>query len=576
MRNGLIQYLILVASILWGFMCSSQHFEAISSQVGQTETPDTSRKEDTDTEEEQARNIAVPSDARFDAAGPSLDEFRELSLSVVGNGTLESCNDASLRAAMDEINLRGEGQIEFRCGEDFQRIEIEEPLSVESNVRLWIHGTLSNTRKPMVALDGREENHIWDMKAGSQVAFDRLTFANGRNRKKRNGGAIFASGLPESTDGASGGHLIISECVFLNNKASSELGGAVYADHLDNVRVYRSVFEENWGGYGGAMYLNETGFDIVNSDFVANSVKSEGGALWIQNTLTLNGKHLSLTGVRFDGNRSTESGSAMAVRQHDNADLVLTECELSQNKIEPQPENTRTGEGTLYIRGGRLELRSCSFLNNLAVNGVGAVYVQSSRGLVAENCTFYKNTTQKGQSGALYQNDANASEIVNSTFYRNQGGKVGAIYRSNPLALTIRNTIFYENMSGGNTPQSCNAEFQETDVSLLGDTDTGATEIVESSNLEYANRTYPLNQYCTAKILTKDPDLHDKAETNNGFVSTIRLNRDSYARNRGRNCPLTDARGKLRSEDASDTNADTNQDATCDAGAYEFVENGSI
>lgn len=530
--------------------CGDFHFEALS--TGQK--VDTGEPEQTDTKEAVVvvKHKPVPQDSLFDGDKPDLDGYVELPVQQVGNGTADSCDEGTLRQAITAINSAGEGKIEFHCGNQFHRILLNGPLIINPGVRIFVSGTLNDSRKPDVALDGRDENPIFVIGEETDVAIERMTFVNAQRELGSDGGAI------RVVNETLGGKLILSECVFKHNTAKDKFGGAVYAEQLLELYIYRSVFEDNYAVSGGALFLYETMFNITNSYFIGNFVDYEGGAIFMENAdAEVAPTHL-LRGNWFSANRADEGGSAVKAQQSEPVDLVVEQCEFESNQVD-KDQAGNSGGGALSMSGGRLLLDSSSFQDNISSANSAAVWVNSDRGFEIVNCTFYNNESTRGLCGALYQSDKNQSIIRNATFYQNRGIEYGAIYSVNTDGLSISSTVFVNNIIDPFASRSCNATFLEG-ANFAGDE---AQRV--SSNIQFADNPASDRALCTPMINQSNPNL-SPPQKNGGFVSTCGVTGNSSAAGVGADCADNDARGEER-VDAPDK---------CYAGAYEYVSVSSL
>ena len=210
--------------------------------------------------------------------------------------------------------------------------------------------------------------------------------------------------------------LSVYDSVFRNNtsNAVSELmSGAAIALFSNygqiphrpaNAYVENSVFEGNktTTKNGGAISANAgLTLTIVNSDFVNNEAVC-GGAISVE------GSELEVTGSRFIGNAASDKGGAIYTSS---ALLAVKDPETgATSRVNPDPtvtirdtliaENEANDGGALYFSG----------------NEVGTTYT-----LV--NTTIAKNTTTKGDSGAL-KSLYGIGAIYNSIFAQNSGADV--------------------------------------------------------------------------------------------------------------------------------------------------------
>jgi predicted outer membrane repeat protein len=138
------------------------------------------------------------------------------------------------------------------------------------------------------------------------------------------GGAVYLS-----SDLANGPARWIEVCrtVFIANRAMSGKGGAIALMHeLKNplqgslwpLSIRNSLFERNVAALqGGAIHVQRTTTEIVESSFSANSAKQNGGVVGFESAGV---EHwLSVSGCAFDGNTASVTASAFVCRKVNSA-----------------------------------------------------------------------------------------------------------------------------------------------------------------------------------------------------------------------------------------------------------------
>lgn len=132
--------------------------------------------------------------------------------------------------------------------------------------------------------------------------------------------------------------------------------------------------------------------------------------------------------------------------------------------------------GAIRVDGGVLRIRNCTFVDNGAMFGGGAVYADGSTGLIdAIDCVFERNyAIQSGGAGyatggrltmtgcEFLQNSADGTggamaciegimEAFDCLFVENMGGGAGAMYYSRSFGSVQRSTFYRNGSSGGAT-----------------------------------------------------------------------------------------------------------------------------
>lgn len=170
------------------------------------------------------------------------------------------------------------------------------------------------------------------------------------------GGAISISGSRSQAP-------LIKNCVFEDNEASKNDGGAILM------------------GSGDAVCLNCTFIDCrANDDGGAISVQ-EGGDMW-------------LIGCAFHANRSGDNGGALFGRQ---ANLSLLYCRFLENEAQ-------SNGAAIYNRQSSFQIINCLFNGNRARVSGGALYNRDAHSPVLLACTLTHNSA--GLEGGAVANAA--------------------------------------------------------------------------------------------------------------------------------------------------------------------------
>lgn len=280
--------------------------------------------------------------------------------------------------------------------------------------------------------------------AGTVITYKNLTFQNGKSNDQSGGGGVYFRGSTFSTavfencdfknnignQNAStlrpGGGLSIvhgtaslKNCSFTGNTANK--GGALYIQ-AGNVVMDSCVFENNdlsatAGTWGGAIYAYPTSttagplnLEIKNSLFKNNKAESQGGAVWIGETVampsnlkflncafvdnsTINGTATGTNGMggaiyinnviadavsktafintTFKGNQagSTTGGVFLVNGLLVNSTLDLINCTVSGNQV--AGTTGATGAGIRFLKGasaGIRTIKNCIIENNTAID----------------------------------------------------------------------------------------------------------------------------------------------------------------------------------------------------------------
>ena len=265
------------------------------------------------------------------------------------------------------------------------------------------------------------------------------TFSTMTSTSSSSGGAILISDLVtvkscrfEDCSAGDGGAINaygkcqIIDCVFVKNHAgraecmqSYEHGGAIYLNGGSGALVKGCTFNENSAGrFGGAISIaaNDVRIEdcVFNSNYVDDSIKQKGGALFI-----LSDSKIGDTGIQ------------------------ITRCTFNNNGYNGNKHYCKYG-GAIYFDGGIItgQISYCNFTGNGASKEGGAVYASSDcKSLNFKGCLFTKNQV-KEYGGGIYL-DSKSSSIIDCAFIE----QPNAIYCDNKkcevkFCTFLRNTNY--------------------------------------------------------------------------------------------------------------------------------------
>lgn len=186
----------------------------------------------------------------------------------------------------------------------------------------------------------------------------------------------------------------ISDCVFINNQASSEnaIGGAIVII-ADNCKVINCTFTGNSANlHAGALLCNGTGgtiSDCTFNDNFASGEESFGGAI------TIYGNDYKIINCNFTNNHVSDYGGAISVLQGRNN--LISDCRFNANYV-----SKGVGENKDYVGGGAI-FSACI-------------------GLTINNCNFTGNIAKKSWGGAISLSD---EDVLNNSYFRDNSALSG-------------------------------------------------------------------------------------------------------------------------------------------------------
>ncbi len=171
-------------------------------------------------------------------------------------------------------------------------------------------------------------------------------------------------------------HLIIENCLFINNYASG-YGGAIYSC-ISDVKIINNTFLYNSSSRGGAISFTSEG-EVSNNLFLHNSA-GYGGAI------NLTGSSCLVNGNRISNN-SANYGGAISFYNHNDGSIVANNVICNNSAW--------NGAGCFFFQS------TGTLINNTIVNNydwhAGGLYFEAANGLInIYNSIIYGNECQNG------------------------------------------------------------------------------------------------------------------------------------------------------------------------------------
>ncbi|WP_298501580.1 right-handed parallel beta-helix repeat-containing protein [uncultured Methanobrevibacter sp.] len=336
------------------------------------------------------------------------------------------------------------------------------------------------------------------------------TFINNRATTSNVGGAVyikasyctvtdnyFENNSARTSGGAmriEGNDQIISNNIFIANKAVGILGGAINAlGH--NILIFNNTFKGNVAGRdGGAIDIegtvvaeHGTGSVITNNVFDSNRVSgniegSHGGAISIA------GQNCTISNNNFTNNHADVLGGAIRWNG-----VVSNSGIITQNRFEGN--DARSG-GAIYDNGSGLIISKNIFIDNHAVGGAGGTLdIKGSNSLISDNYITKSSTTTSG--GAIYI-DGKSNTLINNFISMCYAAECsGALYLRGDSATIINNKFLNnaaESIAGATLIKSSNAIIKNNEFSGNVAKSSGGAAYIEGSKITLDSNTFTKNQ----------------------------------------------------------------------------------
>eukprot|EP00210_Caulerpa_lentillifera_P002964 g2830.t1 len=215
-------------------------------------------------------------------------------------------------------------------------------------------------------------------------------------------GCVFASavvieGSVGSYEDLSNTSVVLNQVHFVNNGESGQLFGAgVHIKSCTNcinpeVQITSCHFMNNKGRAGSAVYCENCSLEISTSIFINNEASFGGGAIYLQDTKST----VTISDSTFVNN------SAIGPPPPDQSENSAAEFENQVGRV----QGTGSGGAIQASESSSLSIRSCSFHNNRACQGGGALAILASGltvgtrpfNFIINNSSFTENTAYCGE-----------------------------------------------------------------------------------------------------------------------------------------------------------------------------------
>lgn len=355
-----------------------------------------------------------------------------------------------------------------------------------------------------------------------------------------NNSALTAGGILS----AGGGFVTIDNSTITANHALIEAGGIRnFTDQLviRNSTISQNVAEGN--GRGGGI-ANDASSELTietSTSIVGNSATREGGGIYNEGQLTLNG-------IAVSNNSSDQDGGG-----------IFNEGQLDLDNVSVSDNSAERFGGGLAVQDGSATLQRVTFDNNSAVTAGGgiALLAATTNPITLIQSTLSDNSAAAG--GGVYATAGASGTIGNTTFSANAASGSGSGVRLINGDLTLTNVTIADGTGSSGIDNQTGTLFLNNSIvaNNAGAECVGTIKTTDAVNLA-------TDGTCSASIVDASPKL-DVLKDNGGQTLTMALLAGSPAIDAGddtvcEKVPVdeVDQRGVARPTGAS-----------CDLGAYE-------
>ena len=224
------------------------------------------------------------------------------------------------------------------------------------------------------------------------------------------------------------GLVTVRDCLIRDNNANDFGGGGIGGANYD-LLVEDSVFQENNAIRGGAILLRDNSNMVIrNSQFIENSVNTDGGAIFYETNAN---RVLLIEDSVFEGNICNDRGGAILMR--DAGQAMITNTRFTGNTAIGL---AGSDAGAIFIDEVREStFNGCDFEANLANGEGGAIlsFLDPNRGDSIEYIdTRFVNHESSASTVSIFGGIVdviNCEFIDNTTLRAGDGGRIGGALR---------------------------------------------------------------------------------------------------------------------------------------------------
>eukprot|EP00953_Heterococcus_sp_UTEX-ZZ885_P007030 4284-Heterococcus_DN1.PRE.2 len=269
-------------------------------------------------------------------------------------------------------------------------------------------------------------------------------------------GTMFSGGnsceISDNNSNSSGNIYIESESVLIisasNRNSAKKIGGVIYIADSATATITTSIFKNNTGEFGAAVY-SDSNSALAISEF--------GAAVYSNSTNTLN-----IADCEFSDN----NGTAGTVYSGENSILAVFNTHFGNSKF--TNNNADRGGAVFGGREANIAISNSHFSFNNASSYGGGLYASSNCNLVTSNSTFHANSAVDGggikaygnitftdcqfsdhtaQFGAAVLVQTNLTATISNCSFTNNSASTtaGALYTGDLCAVTVTDCDFSNN-----------------------------------------------------------------------------------------------------------------------------------
>lgn len=295
--------------------------------------------------------------------------------------------------------------------------------------------------------------------AGVTATFTNCTIANSA--------ALEGGGVYVNVNGTG----MFTTCQFLNNTAQQNGAGLFLNNSASGVVTDCSFTDNNTViGFGGGLFSNVDAITTLSGGtFTRNQCAFDGGGCYLNS-----GGIATVNGTAFLGNTSDRDGGGLYLNELAGT-TPITNCSFEGN--------SSGNGGGLFINRSNTTLNGSTFLNNLATQAGGGLFINIDSDFSGTNDLFQGNQAGASGGGGVFQNSNTVASYSNSTFANNSTtGDAGGLFINVGATATVVSTLFNQNSStnGGAIFINSGATLNTAqNTQFIGNTSTGDAGAVQ-------------------------------------------------------------------------------------------------
>lgn len=358
----------------------------------------------------------------------------------IGDGVCaDGAGMCSLRAAVQEANATGGGEIKLRGGVSYRlSLAGDEDAAASGDLDISSRVTIDGNG---ATVDARGVDRVFQVLAGASLTLDEVRIT---------GGVADGTGVPANSGGGvlNQGTLRVDRSTITGNSAV-RAGGGIEAGPGTTTTVDRSTLSTNstgpMPGNGGGLHITSTAgqggtVTVDRSTVTGNTAAQEGGGLWNDAGSVMTVSRTVFTGNAANGPKLDDGGGALF---NNGGAMTVDRAEIRDNEA---GVSSGSGGGILNL-GGRLSVDRTVLDDNSSARAGGGIEAnlgttRLSRTVLSDNRTG----PTPGNGGGLHLTGAGTVTVDRGTVTGNSAANEGGgLWNQDGGTMTVTRTVIRDN-----------------------------------------------------------------------------------------------------------------------------------